>query len=29
MPKYRIETLERWAMRVVYEFDASNLPDVL
>jgi hypothetical protein len=29
MQKYRIETLERWAMRVVYEFDASNLPDAL
>ena len=29
MPRYHIETLERRAMRVVYEFDASNLPDAL
>ncbi len=29
MPKYHIETLERWAMRVVYEFEAASLPDAV
>jgi len=29
MPKYHIETLEHWAMRLVYEFHSANLVDAV